>query len=127
MSRKAYPTDLCDAEWVILAPLIPPAKSGGDPRTTDMREVCNAIYYHLKTGCQWDMIPGDFPPSSTVYSYYRRWQKRGIWEQMNHALRDQVRQKMGKSTQPTVIAADSQSVKTTEKRGTSMVLMAAKR
>jgi putative transposase len=127
MSRKAYPTDLCDAEWVILAPLIPLAKSGGHPRTTDMREVCNAIYYHLKTGCQWEMLPGDFPPSSTVYSYYRKWQKRGIREQMNHALRDQVRQKMGKSTQPSAIAADSQSVKTTEKRGMYTVLMAAKR
>ncbi|WP_096637149.1 IS5 family transposase [Anabaena sp. FACHB-709] len=117
MRRKSYSTDLNDSEWAILAPLIPPAKCGGHPRTTDMREVCNAIYYHLKTGCQWDMLPGDFPPSSTVYSYYRKWQKRGIWEQMNHTLRDQVRQKMGKSTQPTAIAADSQSVKTTGKKG----------
>ncbi|WP_104899290.1 IS5 family transposase [Nostoc sp. 'Peltigera membranacea cyanobiont' N6] len=117
MIRKSYSTDLNDSEWAILAPLIPPAKSGGHPRTTDMREVCNAIYYHLKTGCQWDMLPGDFPPSSTVYNYYRKWQKRGIWEQMNHTLRDQVRQKIGKSTQPTAIAADSQSVKTTGKKG----------
>lgn len=127
MSRKPYPTDLCDAEWEILASLIPPAKLGGHPRTTDMREVCNAIYYHLKTGCQWDMLPGNFPPSSTVYSYYRKWQKRGIWEQINHTLRDRVRQKMGKSTQPTAIAADSQSVKTTEKRGMCMALMVVKR
>ena len=72
MSRKSYPTDLCDAEWEILAPLIPAAKPGGHPRTTEMREVCNAIYYHLKTGCQWDMLPRNFPPSSTVYSYYRK-------------------------------------------------------
>jgi putative transposase len=92
-----------------------------------MREVCNAIYYHLKTGCQWDMLPRDFPPSSTLYSYYRKWQKRGLWEQMNHTLRDQVRQKLGRATQPTAIAADSQSVKTAEKRGMCMVLMAAKR
>jgi putative transposase len=127
MRRKSYSTDLNDSEWGILAPLIPPAKCGGHPRTTDMREVCNAIYYHLKTGCQWDMLPGDFPPSSTVYSYYRKWQKRGIWEQMNHTLRDQVRQKMGKSTQPTAIAADSQSVKTTEKRGMCTALMVARR
>ncbi len=104
MRRKSYSTDLNDSEWAILAPLIPAAKCGGHPRTTDMPEVCNAIYYHLKTGCQWDMLPGDFPPSSTVYSYYRKWQKRGIWEQMNHTLRDQVRQKMGKSTQPTALA-----------------------
>jgi putative transposase len=127
MTRKPYSTDLSDSEWAILAPLIPPAKCGGHPRTTDMREICNAIYYHLKTGCQWDMLPGDFPPSSTVYSYYRKWQKRGIWEQINHTLRDQVRQKMGKSTQPSAIAADSQSVKTTEKRGMCTVLMEVKK
>lgn len=94
MSCKRYPTDVSDLEWRILAPLIPQAKPGGHPRTTDMREICNAIYYHLKTGCQWDMLPRDFPPSSTVYSYYRRWQKKGIWEQMNHTLRDQVRQQL---------------------------------
>lgn len=125
MTRKPYSTDLSDSEWAILAPLIPPAKSGGHPRTTDMREVCNAIYYHLKTGCQWDMLPGDFPPSSTVYSYYRKWQKQGIWEELNHTLRDQVREKLGRSTQPSAIAADSQSVKTTEKRGMCTALMAA--
>ncbi|MBN3878425.1 MAG: transposase [Nostoc sp. JL23] len=80
------------------------------------------------------MLPRDFPPSSTVYSYYRKWEKKGIWEQMNHTLRDQVRQQLGKSTQPTAlaklavgIAADSQSVKTTEKRGMCMVLMGAKK
>ena len=123
MTRKSYPKDLTDMEWDILAPLIPPAKSGGHPRTTDMRAVCNAIYYHLKTGCQWDMLPGDFPPSSTVYSYYRKWQRRGIWEELNHTLRDQVREKLGSSTQPSALAADSQSVKTTEKRGRCMALM----
>ncbi|QLE51732.1 IS5 family transposase [Nostoc sp. C057] len=117
MARKSYPTDLTDIEWEILAPLIPPAKEGGHPRTTDMREICNAIYYHLKTGCQWNMLPGDFPPSSTVYSYYRKWQRKGVWEKLNHTLRDQVRIKLGRSTQPSAIAADSQSVKTTEKRG----------
>ena len=114
-------------EWEILAPLIPPAKLGGHPRTTDIRAVCNAIYYHLKTGCQWNMLPGDFPPSSTVYSYYRKWQRRGIWEKLNHTLRDQVRSKLGRSTQPTAIAADSQSVKTAEKRGMCTALMAVKR
>ena len=125
MTRKAYCTDLSDSEWAILAPLIPPAKPGGHPRTTDMRAVCNAIYYHLKTGCQWEMLPGDFPPSSTVYSYYRKWQKQGIWEELNHALRDQVREKLGSSTQPTAIAADSQSVKTGQKRGMCTALMVA--
>ncbi|MBC1218104.1 IS5-like element ISAva8 family transposase (plasmid) [Trichormus variabilis ARAD] len=117
MARKSYPTDLTDIEWEILSELIPPAKTGGHPRTTDMREICNAIYYHLKTGCQWNMLPGDFPPSSTVYSYYRKWQRKGVWEKLNHTLRGQVRSKLGKSTQPTAIAADSQSVKTDQKKG----------
>lgn len=131
MTRKAYSTDLSDSEWAILAPLIPPAKSSGHPRTTDMREVCNAIYYHLKTGCQWDMLPGDFPPSSTVYSYYRKWQKQGVWQELNHRLRNQVREQMGRSVQPTALAklavgivADSQSVKTTEKRGKCTAMIA---
>lgn len=123
MSHKRYSTDLTDAEWKMLAPLIPGAKKGGHPRTTDMREVCNAIYYQLKTGCQWELLPRDFPPSSTVYSYYRKWQRLGVWEQMNHSLRDQLRQQIGKLTQPTAVAADSQSVKTTEKRGRSTALM----
>lgn len=120
MTQTLYPTDLTDDEWEILAPLIPPAKSGGRPRTVDMRAICNAIYYQLKTGCQWHMLPRDFPPASTVYCYYRKWQKRGIWEWMNHELRDRLRTTLGKSTQPTAVIADSQSVKTTEKRGMCM-------
>jgi len=124
MSRTAYPTNLTDAEWRILEPLIPPAKAGGHPRTTDMRAVCDAIYYQLKTGCQWEMLPHEFPPPSTVYSYYRKWQRRGVWEHLNQALRDQVRQQLGKSPQPSAIAGDSQSVKTTEKRGRCTGLMA---
>ncbi len=126
MTEPVYPSDLSDAEWAILEPLIPAAKSGGHPRTTDMRAVCNGIYYQLKSGCQWEMLPREFPPSSTVYSYYRKWQRRGVWEPLNHALRDQVREQMGRSTQPTAIAADSQSVKTAEKRGRCMALMVAK-
>lgn len=125
MTQKRYSTDLTDAEWKILAPLIPAAKTGGHPRTTDMRAVCNAIYYQLKTGCQWELLPRDFPPSSTVYSYYRKWQRLGVWERMNHILRDRLRASVGKLTQPTAVAADSQSVKTTEKRGKSTALMGA--
>lgn len=126
MTKPRYSSDLSDDEWAILAPLIPPAKPGGHPRTTDMRAVCNAIYYHLKSGCQWEMLPKDFPPSSTVYAYYRKWQRRGVWEQLNHKLRDQVRTQLGKSPQPTAIAADSQSVKTTEKRGRYTALTGAR-
>jgi putative transposase len=91
MSDKAYGIDLTDAESAILSPLIPKAKPGGHPRTVDMRSVCNAIYYQLKTGCQWHLLPHDFPPSSTVYFYYRRWQRHGHWEYMNHMLREHLR------------------------------------
>jgi putative transposase len=125
MTQQRYSTDLSDAEWELLAPLIPAAKPGGHPRTTDMREVCNAIYYQLKTGCQWQMLPREFPPASTVYWYYRKWQRHGVWERMNHALRDQLRVQLGKFFQPSALAADSQSVKTAEKRGRSTALMAA--
>jgi transposase len=119
-------------EWEILVPLIPPAKEGGHPPTTDMGEIdmgeiCNAIYNHLKTGCQWNMLPGDFPPRSTVYSYYRKWQGQGVWEKFNHTLGGQVRWKLGKSTQPTPLAADSQSVNTDQKKGMCMVLRDVKR
>ncbi|NJN37932.1 MAG: IS5 family transposase [Acaryochloridaceae cyanobacterium CSU_3_4] len=117
MSNRTYATDLTDAEWAILEPLIPQAKSGGRPREVEMRSVCNAIYYQLKTGCQWHLLPHNFPPSSTVYSYYRKWQRRGQWEIMNHALREALRQKLGKSPHPSAIATDSQSVKNDGKKG----------
>ena len=117
MRKKSYKSDLSDKEWQIIEPLIPPAKPGGHPRTVDMREVVNAIFYLLRTGCSWEMLPHDFPPYSTVYYYFRRWQRRGLWEQMNQALREQVRMKQGKSPQATAAIVDSQSVKTTEKKG----------
>ncbi len=104
MARKSCLTDLTDRWWEILSALIPPAKEGGHPRTTDMGEICNAIYEHLKTRCQWNMLAGDFPLSSTVYSYDRKWQRKGVWEQLHPTLGGQVRSKFGKSTQPTAIA-----------------------
>ena len=117
MARKAYKSDLTNEEWQIIEPLIPSVKPGGHPRTVDMREVVNAIFYLLKTGCAWEMLPHDFPPYSTVYYYFRRWQRQGLWEQMNQALREQVRMEQGKSPQATAAIVDSQSVKTTEKKG----------
>lgn len=98
------------------------------PCTTDMRQICNAIYYHLKTGCQWNMLPGDFPLFSTVYNYYRKWQCKGVWEKLNHTLRGKVRLKLGKSTQKSALAklavgitADNQSIRTTRKKGSQCV------
>lgn len=125
MTRKAYKSDLTDGEWRIIEPLLPPAKLGGHPRTVDMREVVNAIFYLLRTGCSWEMLPHDFPPYSTVYYYFRRWQRRGVWQEMNQALRQQVRQQLAKKALPSAAIVDSQSVKTTEKRGRCTALMVA--
>jgi putative transposase len=115
--RKAYPSDLNDAAWKILEPLIPPAKRGGRGREVDMREVLNGIFYVLKSGCQWEMLPHDFPAKGTVYDYFNKWRKDGTWKRMNDALREQLRQKMGRSVSPSAGSIASQSVKTTEKGG----------
>ncbi len=125
MTRRAYKTDLTDSQWQVIKPLIPPAKQGGRRRTVDMREVLNAIFYVIRTGCPWEMLPHDFPPYSTVYFYFRRWQKRGVWQQINNALRQKVRTIEGRNLQPRAAIADSQSVKTTEKRGRYTDLMVA--
>jgi putative transposase len=91
---------MTDAQWQILEPLIPPAKPGGHPRTVNMREVVNGIFYVLRTGCGWEMLPHDLPPYSTVYYYFRRWQKTGVWQQMNKALRQQLRQERAEILNP---------------------------
>jgi len=115
MDRKPYPSDLTEAEWAILEPLLPPAKRGERPRTVAMRQVLNAIFYVLKSGCQWDMLPRDFPPKGTVYHYYNTWRKDGTWQRINQALREQLRQQLGREATPSAAIIDSQSVKTTEK------------
>ncbi len=125
MIRKGYKSDLSDKEWQIIKPLIPPPKPGGHPRTVDMREVVNAVFYLLRTGCSWEMLPHDFPPYSTVYYYFRRWQRRGLWEQINQVLREQVRMKQGRTPGATAAIVDSQKGYTTEKKGKCTASMAA--
>jgi transposase len=125
-SSRGYPSDLTEQEWAILDPLIPPAKGGGHPRTTDMREVLNALFYVDRTGCQWRALPHDFPPWSTVWSYFRTWRTDGTWKRMHTALREKTRVSMGREPTPSAAIIDSQSVKTSQKGGLAGMTAARK-
>ena len=111
--RKAYPSDLTDEQWAIIEPLIP-VNRGGRPRTNDMREVLNAIFYLTRSGCQWDMLPHDLPAKSTVYDHFAQWKADGTWQAILDALRRQVRTAGGHDPDPSVASIDSQTVKATE-------------
>jgi len=123
MARRGYPTDLTDAQWAALEPHLPAARAGGRPRRTDLRAVVDAILYLLRTGCQWRLIPSDFPPWGTVWWYFRRWHLQGVWSRVHRALHRAARVAKGQNPEPAVVNMDSQSVKTTEK-GAFAALMA---
>jgi len=115
--RKPYKTDLTDARWEIVKPLIPPAKPGGRPRTTGMREVLNSPLYQARTGCQWELLPHDLLPKSTVWDYSQRWRDDGTWRRITDALRRKVRMAAGRDPTPRVGCIDSQTVKGAEVGG----------
>ena len=116
-SRLRYPSDLTDDEWAHVAPLIPPAKRGGNRRHVDVREVMNGIMYVLSTGCQWRAIPKDFPPRSTLFDYLELWNWDGTLERIHHELYVQCREQEEREASPSAAIIDSQSVKSAEKGG----------
>ena len=126
-SRLRYPSDLTEAEWGLIGPLIPPAKRGGGKRTVNIREVINGLMYVLSTGCQWRAIPKDFPPKSTVYGYFDLWTYDGTLERIHHVLYVMCREAEGREASPTAAVIDSQSVKSAEKGGAISIPMAMTR
>src|SRR5919204_3254262 len=112
MTSTRYPSDVTDEQWALIEPLLPKAKRGGRPRTADLREVVNGIFYVNRSGCQWRMLPKDFGPWSRVYHYFRAWRRDGTWQRVHDALRAQVRQAAGHEATPSAGSIDSQSVKT---------------
>jgi putative transposase len=121
MASRRYPSDLTDDEWDVLEPHLPTPEKRGRPRLHTTREILNAVFYVLKSDCQWRMLPTDFPPLKTVFHYFRRWRIDGIWERMNRVLRQRLREKLGREPEPSAGIVDAQSIKTTgaggEQRG----------
>jgi putative transposase len=112
-----YPSDLSDAEWAVLRPLLPTRKPRGRKREVDFRTVLNGVFYLNKEGCQWRAIPKEYGPWQSVYHYFRLWRISGLWQQLNDKLRSRERTAAGHAAQPSVGIIDSQSAKTTAKRG----------
>ena len=122
-----YASDLTDREWALIAPLMPPRKKIGRPRTTDLRHVMDAVMYMASTGCQWAMLPNDFPPPSTVQRYFYDWRSNGLLESINHHLVMAARELEGREAGPSAGVIDSQSVKNHGKRWCSGAMTRARR
>ena len=117
--RRSYSSDLSDEEWQILQPLVPEAKPGGRPRVHHARELLDAIFYVVRGGCAWRLLPHDFPPWQTAYHYFRVWRIDGTWERTHTTLRERTRRKAAGEATPSGAIVDSQSVRTTEKGGST--------
>jgi transposase len=126
-SQLRYPSDLTDDEWSYVAPLIPPAKPGGNKRSVDIREVMNGIMYILSTGCQWRAMPKDLPPKSTMHDYLVLWSCDGTLDCIHHTLYVACREQGDKQASPTAAIIDSQSVKSAEKGGPALIRTAMMR
>ena len=121
--KERYPSDMTDAEWALIEPLLPPAGRGGRPRKTDMREVMNAVRYVLRTVCQWRQLPKDFPPRSTVYGYFWEWSRYGVLDRIHHELLVACREAEGREASPTAAIIDTQAAKATGKGGRARILL----
>lgn len=119
MTRKPYPSDLTDEQWKILDPLIPPPQANCRPRKADMREVVNALIYMARTGCSYRQLPHDLPAYRSVFYYFTKWRKCGVWRKIHDKLHERVREEAGRDPKPSAGIVDSQSVKTGEKGGPS--------
>jgi putative transposase len=124
--RKVYPSDVTDAEWSVLEKVLPAAKATGRPRKYPLREMVNAMFYLVRSGCPWRYLPEGFAPWQTVYSLFRAWEADGTWEQINTSLTRQARTQAGREARPSAGVIDSQSVKTTRKGGRTAMTAARK-
>lgn len=126
-ARKPYATDLTDAQWEKLAPLIPEVSPNATQETIPRREIVNGVLYVLRTGCAWRHMPHDLPNGKTVYHYFRQWKLKGVWEQAMTTLRKQVRLDLDRDEEPSAAIIDSQSIKTSAVRGSDRGFDAGKK